>query len=248
MFKRIFYPGLLAGVIAGLFMGSAQQLKLVPLVLEAEKYENVAPVSRPVKSQQLGKAQLVAPKVYIHEDGKHHGHGDANWSPEDGFGRIAFSLLSNLITAIGFGLVLAGAMALSRRELDWRKGVVWGLAGYVAVHLAPAFSLPPELPGMASESDLVARQTWAMSTTGLTILGIALISYAKNWALKAGGVVAIVLPHVIGVQGKVHVDHAVPVDLVSEFIVGTLVITALFWALLGGLTSYFYGRSAAAQS
>ena len=83
-----------------------------------------------------------------------------------------------------------------------------------------------------------------MSTTALTALGLAMIGLAKHWALKLGGAFAIVLPHLVGVQGRVHVDHAVPADLLAEFIVGTLVITAIFWALLGGLTSHFYARFA----
>ena len=48
MLRGIFYPGLLAGLIAGLFIFGAQQLKLVPLVIEAEKYENAgAPAAAP---------------------------------------------------------------------------------------------------------------------------------------------------------------------------------------------------------
>lgn len=255
MFKQIFYPGLLAGVIAGLFLFSAQQIKLLPLILEAEKFENAAPASggdrqpsAPQTTVQGAAPASPSGTVHLHEDGQRHLHSDGDeWAPDDGFQRIAFSLLSNVITAIGFGLVLAGAMVLSRRQIDWRQGVVWGLAGYVAVHLAPAFSLPPELPGMASEGDLIARQTWAMSATALTILGLALIAFAKHWGLKLAGAAAIVLPHLIGVQDRIHAEHAVPVELVAEFIVGTLVITALFWALLGGLTSYFTGRVTAAD-
>ena len=237
MLKQIFYPGLLAGVVAGLFIFAAQQIKLVPLILEAEKFENAAsaghthlPATAPKEAQTPAPAEAA--------------HGREEWAPDDGFERTAFSLLSNVITAIGFGLVLAGAIALSRRQVDWRQGVIWGLAGYVAVHLSPAFGLPPELPGMAGDSDLTARQTWAMSTTALTALGLAMIGLAKHWALKLGGAFAIVLPHLVGVQARVHVDHAVPADLLAEFIVGTLVITAIFWALLGGLTSHFYARFA----
>ena len=237
MLKQIFYPGLLAGVVAGLFIFAAQQIKLVPLILEAEKFENAAsaghthlPATAPKEAQTPAPAEAA--------------HGRDEWAPDDGFERTAFSLLSNVITAIGFGLVLAGAIALSRRQVDWRQGVIWGLAGYVAVHLSPAFGLPPELPGMAGDSDLTARQTWAMSTTALTALGLAMIGLAKHWALKLGGAFAIVLPHLVGVQARAHVDHAVPADLLAEFIVGTLVITAIFWALLGGLTSHFYARFA----
>ncbi|MDA0241563.1 MAG: CbtA family protein, partial [Proteobacteria bacterium] len=104
------------------------------------------------------------------------------------------------------------------------------------------------LPGMAGEADLIARQTWAISTTLVTILGLAMIGLARHWGFKIAGAVAIALPHIVGLQGRVHVEHAVPADLVAEFVVATLVITALFWALLGGLTSYFSGRYAQESS
>lgn len=231
MVRQIFYSGLLAGVIAGLFLFGAQQLRLVPLVLEAEVFENAA--AAPAGANGAADAEVAG---VLAADGLASG---------DGFGRIAFSLLSNVVTAVGFGLVLAGVMALSRREIDWRQGVVWGLAGYLAVHLSPALGLPPELPGMATEADLIARQTWAMATTVLTAAGLALLAFPKNRLLKLLGVVAIVLPHIVGVQGRVHVEHDVPADLVAQFIVATLVITALFWAFLGGLTSYFFARTRA---
>ena len=44
----------------------------------------------------------------------------------------------------------------------------------------------------------------------------------------------------------VHVDTDVPATLAAQFAVATLVVTALFWALLGGLTGYFQQRFAAA--
>lgn len=254
MLKQIFYPGLLAGVLAGMFIFGAQQMKLVPLIVEAESYENTAGNGH--HGTEKGAAhdhaepaanntapQATESTVHVHDNGQRHVHGDGDeWAPGDGIERTAFSLLSNVLTAVGFGLVLAGAMAISRRKIPWKEGVIWGLAGYVAVHLSPAFGLPPELPGMAGEADLIARQTWSMSTTLVTILGLAMIGLSKHWGFKIAGVVAIALPHIIGLQGRVHVDHAVPADLVAEFIVATLVITALFWALLGGLTSYFSGR------
>ncbi|MDA0240383.1 MAG: CbtA family protein, partial [Proteobacteria bacterium] len=136
MLKQIFYPGLLAGVLAGLFIFGAQQMKLVPLILEAEKYESAAPKgdasghhgTEQTQSQAAAKAAITNgattdDTVHVHDNGDRHVHGDGNaWAPEDGFERTAFSLLSNVLTAIGFGFVLAGAMALSRRKISWREG------------------------------------------------------------------------------------------------------------------------------
>ena len=124
---------------------------------------------------------------------------------------------------------------------NWREGIIWGLAGFTAVHLAPAFGLPPELPGMAAEEDLIARQTWAMATTVLTAGGLALLFLGKRMLWRIAGVLLIAAPHFVQIE-RVHAEHAVPVELVSQFIVATLVVTALFWMLLGALTSYFSGR------
>jgi cobalt transporter subunit CbtA len=238
MLRQIFYPGLLAGLIAGVFIFAAQQVEIIPLVFEAETYENAA--------ADHGRAPAATPaeqSVHVHEDGSRHVHGADEWSPEDGLERTAFSLFSNLVTAIGFGLVIAAAISLTGRSYSWQQGVVWGLAGYVGVHLAPAFGLPPELPGMASEADLLARQTWAIATTALTVVGLALIAFRPTWAGRAAGIALIAAPHFFPIE-RVHVDHAIPVELVSQFIVSNLVVTGLFWMLLGGLTAWFSARAA----
>ena len=242
MIRSIFYPGLLAGILAGLFIFGAQQVKLVPMVFEAESYEGQA-----AGGHDHGATQAEAPRSRSHEDGAGHSHGDDEWSPADGLERTAFSLFSNLITAIGFGLVLSAAFVLSRRRISWREGIIWGLAGFAAVHLAPAFGLPPELPGMAAEEDLVARQTWAMATTVLTAGGLALLFLAKQMLWRIAGALLIAAPHFVQIE-RVHVEHAVPAELVSQFIVATLVVTALFWMLLGALTSYFSSRVGQAQA
>ena len=242
MIRSIFYPGLLAGILAGLFMFGAQQVKLVPMVVEAESYEGQA-----AGGHDHGVTQTAAAQGRSHEDGAGHSHGDDEWSPADGLERTAFSLFSNLIAAIGFGLVLSAAFVLSRRRVSWREGIIWGLVGFTAVHLAPAFGLPPELPGIAAEEDLIARQTWAMATTVLTAGGLALLFLGKPMLWKIAGALFVAAPHFVQVE-RVHMEHAVPVELVSQFIVATLVVTALFWMLLGALTGYFASRAGQARA
>ncbi len=243
MFRRIFYPGLLAGLIAGVFVFSAQQLELVPLVFEAETYENAVGAHGHAEAQPAAEEASRQESVHIHDDGERHVHGEGEWSPSDGLERTMFSLFSSLVTAVGFGLILSAAIAFTGRIYGWRQGVVWGLAGFVAVHLSPAFSLPPELPGMASEADLMARQTWSIATTVFTAAGLALIAFRDAWLWRIAGAALIVLPHFFAVE-RTHVDHAIPVELASQFIVSTLVVTALFWMLLGGLTAYLTDRKA----
>ena len=117
----------------------------------------------------------------------------AEWAPKNGLERTFYTGLSSVLAAIGFGLVLAGCFALRGREITWRQGIVWGLAGYLSFHLAPAFGLTPELPTMAGEN-LFARQVWWLGTVAATAAGLALIAFARPAWLKGAGVVMAISP------------------------------------------------------
>lgn len=237
MFGRIFFPGLAAGIIAGLFMFVAQQTQIVPMILEAESFESAAPAHN-----HDGTGATVD-----HDHGATAGESQAaQWAPADGLERTLYSGLTSVLAAIGFGLVLAGCFAVRGGEMSWRQGVVWGLAGYVSFHLAPAFGLSPELPTMAGDN-LFERQVWWLGTVAATAAGLALVAFARPMWLKGAGVLLIVTPHVIGAP-HAHVDSDVPAALAAQFAVVTLVVTALFWALLGGLTGYFYRRRTSATA
>ena len=41
-------------------------------------------------------------------------------------------------------LVLTGLMSLRGTNTGWREGLLWGVAGFAAVMLAPMIGLPPE--------------------------------------------------------------------------------------------------------
>jgi predicted cobalt transporter CbtA len=78
-------------------------------------------------------------------------------------------------------------MALAARsghDLDARRGLLWGLGGFAALHLAPAVGLPPELPGMAS-ADLAARQPGGplrgATATGLACPGLRAPPGVRPW-------------------------------------------------------------------
>ena len=88
-----------------------------------------------------------------------HEHGDDGWSPADGFERTVFSALANIVTGIGFALLLVAASELFGGIKDWRQGLFWGLAGFAVFTLAPGLGLPPELPAMPA-AELGARQLW----------------------------------------------------------------------------------------
>lgn len=225
MFPRIILTAVFAGLIAGILAWGAHMAKTTPLIVAAEVYETTA------------HAQ---PHAHVHAQPE-----AAEWAPADGIERNLFTLLADVVTAIGFAFMLTGAIALSGRTVDARTGMVWGLCGFAAFFAAPALGLAPELPGMQA-AGLGARQAWWLATAAATAAGIAVIAFAPRPMLKALGVGLVALPHVVGAP---HPDiapgiapGALPAELAAEFAAATLVITGLTWLVLGGLTGYFYRR------
>ena len=226
MMIRIVMSALLAGALAGVVVFAGHMWKTTPLIVHAEVYEGGGEAA----AASQGEAAAG------------HSHGEAKeWGAADGFERNAFTLLSDVITAIGFAFVLIGAMALSGRETGWRRGIIWGLCGYAAFYLSPAFGLSPELPGMAA-ADLTARQAWWLGTAAATGLALALIFFAEGVLWKVAAAVLLVVPHVIGAPHPEIEPGGVPAELAAQSAVATLVVTGLCWMALGGLSGYFFER------
>ena len=62
--------------------------------------------------------------------------------PGDGAAtHAATAARATLLTAIGFALLLAAALALTGGA-GWHRGMLWGLGGYAAFVLAPSIGLP----------------------------------------------------------------------------------------------------------
>jgi cobalt transporter subunit CbtA len=256
VFKRILFAAVLAGLIAGLLLTAVQQLQVVPVILEAERYERAA----------LSEAGLAASSERAH--GHHHepagmhnhshasaqdavpghvheaGHSHAQ-SPPDGnrIERTSLTALVNISLAVGFGLLLGAAFSLREHVPDWRAGVLWGLGGYAAFFIAPSLGLPPGLPG-AEAAPLAERQTWWLLTVLATGTGLSLIAFAPRWVMKLIGVLLLVLPHALGAPDPAVEGGVAPVELAQTFLIATAIANAAFWLALGGLTGFFYRRVA----
>ncbi len=228
-FRNIVVVAALAGAIAGLGMTVAQQLSTVPLILKAEIYEE----------------QGAAP---VHEHGdaatsqaSAHEHAEGGWQPADGFERTAFSALANIVTGIGFALLLVAASELFGGIKDWRQGVFWGLAGFATFTLAPGLGLPPELPAMPA-AELGARQLWWVATALCTATALGLLVYRRSLLAVLAAIALLVAPHLIGAPQPVSYASPIPEGLHHSFVVAVVLTTLLFWLLLGGLTGLFRGR------
>ena len=223
MFRRIFVTALVAGAVAGVFVWGAQMVKVTPLIQQAEVYEEaMADPGAPTGDQGQATAGMPAP-------------------PSNGLRRNGLTLLADVLSAIGFALILTGAIALSGRDVDWRRGLFWGLAGFAVFYGAPSLGLAPELPGMQA-AGLAERQTWWIGTVAATAIGLGAIFFVRRPALRVAGAALIVLPHIIGAPRVEAQATPLPAELAAEFAVASLLTTGLFWLVLGGLAGYLYRR------
>lgn len=217
---RILLVATMAGFLAGIFATAAQQVAVVPFILEAETYENASADGHAVDHSY----------DHDHDRGIHGG----------GLQRTVGTTLANILTAIGFALLLVAGFSLHGKAGAWR-GLAWGAAGFVVFQAAPALGLPPELPGAAA-ADLATRQTWWFFTVTLTAGGLALVVFSPVWGLKLMGLILLAGPHVYGApQPAVHGGLA-PEELVRAFIVASLACNAAFWLVLGAITGFLFRR------
>lgn len=245
MFKRIFACALIAGVLAGLVSAVLQQAVTVPLVVAAEVIAEGGTPAAHGDGHDHG----------AHDHGSHdhgeqghaeqghggHDHGDG-WMPEDGVERIFYTSLMTVLIALGYAFVLVALIAFSGRRMTARRGVLWGAAGFVTTALAPGLGLPPELPGMLA-ADLQARQVWWFLTVILTGAGLWLVFLSGRQLLIGVGILALILPHVIGAP---HVHHGggglVPAELAAQFATASLATAAVFWSVLGAIAGAAWHR------
>ncbi|MBT3628030.1 MAG: hypothetical protein HOF33_06415 [Rhodospirillaceae bacterium] len=223
---RILLPAVIAGLIAGAFLTGLQHIEVIPLIYEAETYENPAASG------------------HTHDSGAGDAHETESRTPDNGLERAALTLLANIVATIGFGLLLSVAfvvLAAKGRAVAWRTGLLWGLAGFVIFNFAPALGLPPELPG-SDAAALEGRQGWWILTVLLTALGLGLIAFARPLYLRALGGVALIIPHLIGAPAPDHHGGLAPEEMAERFIYASLATSAAFWLALGPLTAFLHQR------
>lgn len=236
LLRRLVLSALLVGAFSGLLLSAIQRWQVIPIINTAERFE---------------QARAAVP---THGEAGHE-HAAGAWEPAEGAERIGYTVLSNVLTAAGFALVMLAAMAIlfrrgaaARRKaatkLDWRYGLLWGLAGYVVFFVAPALGLPPEIPG-AEAAPLESRQLWWAFTVVCTAAGLAVTAFGKSpwrWA----GLALLVVPHLVGAPQLGTSPFAeLPADVAAEltqlarrFVWATAFANGVFWIALGGLSGW----------
>ncbi len=236
MVVRILLAALLAGMIGGAFSTIAQAVKVVPIILEAEHYEGAE------HSHGAEKATTSEPLDHLDHDHEHAASVEP-WTPADGIERMFYTLLANMVTGVGYALVLAAVILVSGRPLDIRTGMMWGLAGFATLILAPAVGLPPELPGTAAAA-VGERQMWWLATVFATGIGLALLAFRQGLVWMIAGVALIVAPHIIGTPKQPSIESAVPAELAAEFAVVALVTAALGFVVIGAALGWLVPKFA----
>jgi cobalt transporter subunit CbtA len=250
LFRTIVFTATVAGIIAGLVLTAVQYVSTVPLILKAETYETAAAPAAPANPATPAPA-ATAPSASVHEHAHAHSpaanaaasehHHDGGWTPADGFERTAYTLLANIVGAIGIALILVALSEITGGLRGWREGVFWGLAGFAAFTLAPSIGMAPDPPGMPA-ADLFARQAWFVATVVLTGAGIALLMLQKSFIGAVIGLVLIIGPHIVGAPKPEHFETAVPHALTHDFVVAVIMSSLVFWVVLGAFAGFFRAR------
>ena len=220
MFSKILTSALIAGAAAGLIAAVLQYFFIQPVLLHAEMFEG---------------GELV-----------HTGVSDAH------FEMPPFEVVRNLLTAVfsmliyaGYGLVMVALMSAAEGQgatINARTGIVWGLAGFIAMHMAPAFGLAPEVPG-SSAADVADRQIWWYATVCATKVGLWLIAFGKRSVAWVAAAALILAPHVVGAPHPDTLTGPAPTELGGLFAARSLGVGIAAWALLGTLAGHFWSNS-----
>lgn len=224
MNKNILTSAVFAGVAAGLIAALLQFIFVIPALLEGELFETGARI-----------------------------HFGADGSPESDRGvpglggdwaRHLLTIGFNIVTYVGFGFLLLAAMAFAELRnlttITAKQGIIWGLAGFIAIQLAPAIGLPPELPGTPA-AEIGPRQMWWLGTLVASALGLWVIAFGRG-AIALSGVILLIGPHLIGAP---HLDAywgVSPPELAAEFVTLSLGTAAAGWVSLGFLCAWFWTR------
>ncbi|MFD1701876.1 CbtA family protein [Methylopila henanensis] len=239
LFRTIVLVAALVGLGSGLVLTLVQHFSVQPLIVQAEAFESrreEASAPKPHDHEASGEHDhLAAAKADLAAQEAHeaHAHDPDAWEPADGAERFGWTVAANVLSAVGFALLLVSASELKGGLTSWREGLFWGLAGFAAFTLAPSIGLPPEAPGVAGAT-LEARQLWWIGTVAATALGLALLAFGRSPVLAILAVVLIAAPHVIGAP-QADEAPAIPRKLEHDFVVAVIVTGFVFWAALGTL-------------
>lgn len=219
-FRTLVLSAFAIAVFAGAIISLYQAYFITPIILGSEVFEVIEPVSH------------------------HQMEETITWAPEDGIERNSWNFTSNFLLCFAYALILLSAMSI-KTSTNTMKGIFWGLAAYLAIFVAPALGLPPEIPGMET-TQLEGRQAWWLFTVILTAISLWLIAF-QNYMYKALGIILLILPHLLGapqpeLHGFTNSDPEAVAELTRlwhDFVLQTTIANALLWVIIGSSAGFF---------
>ncbi|MBE7185695.1 MAG: CbtA family protein [Methylobacterium mesophilicum] len=234
VFRNAVFVAALAGLVSGLVLAALQSFTTVPLILQAEKFEDAAPAQQAAAMPGMAGHDIQAPAGQAPAAGAPESE-EGGWSPADGFERFAFNVMASAVSGIGFALLLVAVSEMLGGMAGWRQGLIWGFAGFAVFTLAPGLGLPPNMPGMPA-APVLDRQIWWIATAAATGIGLWLIVFRGTLVLSALGLGLIVAPHLFGAPLPPTFETGVPEALQHSFIVAVTLTNLVFWLVLGAMT------------
>lgn len=235
MFRNLLLSAAGAGVAACLAIAALQTFTTEPLILHAETFE------------RAGEATAEPAPAAAHDAAAHshnaavHQHDEEEWKPADGLERTLYTIAADLLVGIAVSLMLLAAMIAKGDPIDARRGLMWGAAGFVAASLLPSLGLPPELPGTPA-AEILSRQIWWLATALASAVGLFSLAFGRHWAWKVAGLALLVVPHAIGAPAPPSHEAAYPAALAGEFVIASIVVSAVLWSLSGLASGWLYQR------
>lgn len=240
MFKDIFASALFAGLAAGLLSALLQFWLVTPLILEGEEYETGE------KSHFAGVLIVEDDPEAVSEHATEEAEEAAPTLSET-LARHSMTVGVNVVVFTGFALILVAGFATASTAghvITAKSGLIWGMAGFIAVQLAPAAGLFPELPGTPAE-DVYLRQMWWITTVVSSIVGLALIAFGNRAYLMILGAAFLAAPHIIGAPHLEFYGGVAPPELSALFVSRTLFVACATWVILGGVAGAVWHKQTA---
>src|SRR5215218_7527812 len=104
IFRNVVFVAALAGLVSGVVLTALQAFATDPLILQAEVYENAGGGGHDHAAADPAPGGEVAAPA--------HEHDSEAWAPADGLERIGYNVLANLVSGIGFALILVAVSEL----------------------------------------------------------------------------------------------------------------------------------------
>jgi cobalt transporter subunit CbtA len=237
IFQRLIWAALASALVVGSVQTGVQRWQAAPLILAAEVYE----------SQKAEAPEPVAPAAHVHAEAAApaHDHGAASeWEPENGFERIGWTWVANILHAFSMALLVFAVMGVCLwcgAALRSVPLALWtAAAGWLVFHFWPSLGLHAEIPGMDA-ARLGSRQGWWLLAAASAALACASIAGLRSHLRWAAAAAWLALPYVVGAPhisadplAGFGVDAQTALrQLGTQFIWATTWISLSFWASMG---------------